>query len=214
MDFLLLLPHGRRVVLEVDGAHHRTAAAYADTVRADRELKVTDADVYRFGAVERTDLPRARLVVEAPIWTASTRVSGPGGAGPETRSRLPRVEEVLAGPGSQRDRTAREHEADLRARSGLEHGEALWRLGTKEPGMENHVNADSSERGSAVSGVGPVEGSAVAVVVQGAVCAAIVDHRLRQPLIGSGRMDVDGGGDILLCVRRRRRRALFEACRL
>jgi hypothetical protein len=66
MDFLMLLPHGRRVVLEVDGAHHhRTAAAYADTVRGDRELKLTGADVYRFGAAELTDLPQARLVVEA-----------------------------------------------------------------------------------------------------------------------------------------------------
>jgi very-short-patch-repair endonuclease len=65
MDFLLLLPHGRRVVLEVDGAHHhRTAAAYADTVRGDRELKLTGADVYRFGAAELSDLPRARPVME------------------------------------------------------------------------------------------------------------------------------------------------------
>jgi hypothetical protein len=65
MDFLLLLPHGRRVVLEVDGAHHhRTTAAYADTVRSDRELKLTGADVYRFGAGELTDPAQARPLLE------------------------------------------------------------------------------------------------------------------------------------------------------
>ena len=48
MDFLLLLPHGQRVVLEVDGSHHYAspdgtrpdAARYADGVRGDRDLKL------------------------------------------------------------------------------------------------------------------------------------------------------------------------------
>jgi hypothetical protein len=33
-------------------------------VRGDRELKLTGADVYRFGAAELSDLPRARPVME------------------------------------------------------------------------------------------------------------------------------------------------------
>jgi hypothetical protein len=58
MDFLLLLPHGHRVVLEVDGATHYStdghpdAAVYADGVRADRELKLARYEVFRFGATE------------------------------------------------------------------------------------------------------------------------------------------------------------------
>jgi hypothetical protein len=58
MDFLLLLPHGHRVVLEVDGATHYStdgrpdAAVYAKGVRADRELKLARYEVFRFGATE------------------------------------------------------------------------------------------------------------------------------------------------------------------
>ena len=58
MDFLLLLPHGYRIVLEVDGATHYStdgrpdAAAYADGVRGDRELKLARYEVFRFGATE------------------------------------------------------------------------------------------------------------------------------------------------------------------
>jgi hypothetical protein len=58
MDFLLLLPHGHRVVLEVDGATlystngRPDAAVYANGVRADRELKLARYEVFRFGAAE------------------------------------------------------------------------------------------------------------------------------------------------------------------
>lgn len=58
MDFLLLLPRGRRVVLEVDGKHHYSTndladpALYAKNMRADRDLKLSDYDVFRFGADE------------------------------------------------------------------------------------------------------------------------------------------------------------------
>ena len=58
MDFLLLLPHGHRVVLEVDGATHYSTgdrpdpAAYAKGARADRELKLARYEVFRFGATE------------------------------------------------------------------------------------------------------------------------------------------------------------------
>ncbi|WP_406300463.1 endonuclease domain-containing protein (plasmid) [Embleya sp. NBC_00888] len=55
MDFLLLLPHGRRVVIEVDGKTHygdgdrADPATYAMTMRADRDLKLAGYEVFRFG---------------------------------------------------------------------------------------------------------------------------------------------------------------------
>ena len=58
MDFLLLLPHGHRVVLEVDGATHYSTgdrpdpAVYARGARADRELKLARYEVFRFGTTE------------------------------------------------------------------------------------------------------------------------------------------------------------------
>ncbi|MGB8423537.1 hypothetical protein [Paraburkholderia sp.] len=60
MDFLLLLPHGVRVVIEIDGKHHyanaRTGVAdvcrCAEMVAADRELMLAGYHVFRFGAVE------------------------------------------------------------------------------------------------------------------------------------------------------------------
>jgi very-short-patch-repair endonuclease len=59
MDFLLLLPQGVRIVIEVDGKHHYANAAgcadvqrYAQMVRADRELKLAGYEVFRFGAAE------------------------------------------------------------------------------------------------------------------------------------------------------------------
>lgn len=59
MDFLLLLPHGHRVVIEVDGRQHYAdergsadTARYAQLVRADRELKLAGYEVFRFGATE------------------------------------------------------------------------------------------------------------------------------------------------------------------
>lgn len=59
MDFLLLLPHKQRIVLEVDGKHHYSnprgepdPEAYARNMIADRELKLAGYEVFRFGAVE------------------------------------------------------------------------------------------------------------------------------------------------------------------
>lgn len=53
MDFLLLLPHGTRVVLEVDGRQHYATddgradtARYASMVGADRELKLSGYELY------------------------------------------------------------------------------------------------------------------------------------------------------------------------
>ncbi len=63
MDFLLLIPHGQRVVLEVDGSHHYAtpdgkrpdSIRYAANMRADRELKLSGYEVFRFGATELQD---------------------------------------------------------------------------------------------------------------------------------------------------------------
>lgn len=71
MDFLLLLPHGQRVVIEVDGSQHYSSAdgrangtKYADNVRGDRELKLSGYEVFRFGATELQDRKRARTLLE------------------------------------------------------------------------------------------------------------------------------------------------------
>lgn len=59
MDFLLLLPGGARIVIEVDGKHHYSrddgradCDRYATMVAADRDLKLAGYDVFRFGAFE------------------------------------------------------------------------------------------------------------------------------------------------------------------
>ena len=58
MDFLLLLPGRQRIVIEVDGKHHfsendlPSLKIYADMVSADRELRLSGYEVYRFGANE------------------------------------------------------------------------------------------------------------------------------------------------------------------
>jgi very-short-patch-repair endonuclease len=71
MDFLLLLPHGERVVIEVDGAHHFTGpdgrpdgTKYADNMRGDRDLKLNGYEVFRFGATELLDRERARTLLQ------------------------------------------------------------------------------------------------------------------------------------------------------
>lgn len=59
MDFLLLLPHGTRIVVEVDGKQHYAndegvadPSRYASLVAADRELKLSGYEVFRFGGGE------------------------------------------------------------------------------------------------------------------------------------------------------------------
>lgn len=71
MDFLLLLPHRNRVVMEVDGVHHFTEPTgepslgkYAEMVRADRDLRLLGYEVYRFGASELVG-PGANDVVKS-----------------------------------------------------------------------------------------------------------------------------------------------------
>lgn len=65
MDFLLLLPHGVRVIVEVDGQQHYSTGMdasakpspeeYARTARADRHLRLAGYEVYRFGGYELRD---------------------------------------------------------------------------------------------------------------------------------------------------------------
>ncbi|WP_291365648.1 hypothetical protein [Acetobacter sp. UBA5411] len=71
MDFLLLLRHGVRVVIEVDGKHHYTDGVgnadvqrYAQMVQGDRELKLAGYEVFRFGAAE-LQAPEAKANVKA-----------------------------------------------------------------------------------------------------------------------------------------------------
>jgi hypothetical protein len=58
MDFLVLLPSRQRILIEVDGKHHFSEGdkpslrAYADMVSADRDLRLSGYEVYRFGANE------------------------------------------------------------------------------------------------------------------------------------------------------------------
>lgn len=71
MDFLLLLPHGQRVVFEVDGSQHYTrddgqvpdSSKYAEMVAADRDLKLRGYEVFRFGHDELRDLEHARSLL-------------------------------------------------------------------------------------------------------------------------------------------------------
>ncbi|MNC42208.1 hypothetical protein D3C75_910160 [compost metagenome] len=61
MDFLLLLEHGVRVVIEIDGQHHYAIdgkpapARYAAMVAEDRRLRLMRYEVYRFGGGEFND---------------------------------------------------------------------------------------------------------------------------------------------------------------
>ena len=69
MDFLMLLPRGHRIVLEVDGKQHYATGSradptvYAATMHADRDLKLARYDVYRFGAAELADKEKAKTML-------------------------------------------------------------------------------------------------------------------------------------------------------
>jgi very-short-patch-repair endonuclease len=74
MDFLLLLPHGVRVVVEIDGRQHYSTGIdvsakpspeeYARTVRSDRHLRLAGYEVYRFGGYELHNENTSASVVE------------------------------------------------------------------------------------------------------------------------------------------------------
>lgn len=69
MDFLMLLPNRVRVVLEIDGKQHYSAddgradvKRYAEMVYADRDLKLSGYEVFRFGGGELGDQAQADRV--------------------------------------------------------------------------------------------------------------------------------------------------------
>ncbi|MFF3089987.1 hypothetical protein ACFVRB_33865 [Streptomyces nojiriensis] len=72
MDFLLLLPHEQRIVLEVDGSQHYTrdrgqrpdTAKYAETMAGDRDLKLRGYEVFRFGHDELREASDAQALLE------------------------------------------------------------------------------------------------------------------------------------------------------
>ncbi|CAL9673558.1 hypothetical protein SUDANB15_07591 (plasmid) [Streptomyces sp. enrichment culture] len=82
MDFLMLLPGNRRVVLEVDGIQHYTrnggaepdSVQYAATMAGDRDLKLQGYEVFRFGHDELRDRDRARAVL-TPFFHALLKLS-------------------------------------------------------------------------------------------------------------------------------------------
>lgn len=70
MDFLLLLPHRARVVIECDGKQHYAdtggnadPSRYAAMVREDRELRLKGYELYRFGGAELADERAARQLL-------------------------------------------------------------------------------------------------------------------------------------------------------
>ena len=72
MDFLLLAAGRRRVVLEIDGVQHYSDNAgrpapkkYGEMLRADRELRLSGYEVYRFGGAELPTLDATRQLSSA-----------------------------------------------------------------------------------------------------------------------------------------------------
>lgn len=57
MDFLMLLPNGIRVVIEIDGKQHyskndiASPKLYAEMMANTRELQLKGYEVYRFGGI-------------------------------------------------------------------------------------------------------------------------------------------------------------------
>ena len=99
MDFLLLLPRGERIVLEVDGETHYATNGrpdprqYADGARADRDLKLAGYEVFRFGATELQDPGSARALV-GQFFTDLFQhygISPPSGSQPTLAKGAPRL---------------------------------------------------------------------------------------------------------------------------
>jgi very-short-patch-repair endonuclease len=87
MDFVLILPHGQRVVLEVDGSQHYSSEGRADTtkyasnMRGDRDLKLNGYEVFRFGATELQNREPARAMLRqffADLFRGSGIYPSPG----------------------------------------------------------------------------------------------------------------------------------------
>ena len=71
MDFLLLLPYNRRVVIEIDGKQHYSRGnvpkpeLYAEMVAEDRRIQLAGYEVYRFGGYEFVEDKSAAQAVES-----------------------------------------------------------------------------------------------------------------------------------------------------
>lgn len=72
MDFLLLLPQRRRIVLDVDGRHHYATEngtadpqQYARMLAEDRRPRLAGYEVYRFGGAELSDEEQGRTLLDA-----------------------------------------------------------------------------------------------------------------------------------------------------
>jgi very-short-patch-repair endonuclease len=72
MDFLLLLPHRIRIVIECDGRQHYADDSgradthrYAEMVAEDRDLRLRGYEVYRFGGAELTEGPATDRLLAA-----------------------------------------------------------------------------------------------------------------------------------------------------
>lgn len=72
IDFLMLFPYGRRVIVEVDGKHHyadadgrANPAKYAATMASDRSLRLRGYEVFRFGTADLDESAKADEMVKA-----------------------------------------------------------------------------------------------------------------------------------------------------
>lgn len=70
MDFLLLLPRGVRVVIEIDGKQHYadgdkvSPKKYSEMVSEDRKLKLNGYDIYRFGGYEFQNKKASKIMIK------------------------------------------------------------------------------------------------------------------------------------------------------
>jgi very-short-patch-repair endonuclease len=102
MDFLMLLPGGRRMVFEIDGKQHYANGdradprEYAKLTAGTRELQLAGYEVYRFGGSELADEAGQQLVasffstlfdVHRVEPTHPAPPSGPRGRGPPSAPR-------------------------------------------------------------------------------------------------------------------------------
>jgi very-short-patch-repair endonuclease len=70
VDFLLLLPYRKNIVIEIDGKQHysendkASPQLYAEMVAEDRRLRLAGYELYRFGGYEFCDSEKAKRTVE------------------------------------------------------------------------------------------------------------------------------------------------------
>lgn len=70
MDFLMLLPNGIRIIIEIDGKQHyaeedkASPKLYAEMVKDTRELQLKGYEVYRFGGYEFVDKTKLRQMIQ------------------------------------------------------------------------------------------------------------------------------------------------------